>query len=129
NRIGRNAASHACNTWWTPPDITITDDVETDVPARLLARALGGTVTDTTVDTGVYSHAVPMLNPQVGVNLPSFSVASILGTASWLFAGCRVNSFRMFQQGDQRVQYEANILGSGKFTNPHGLMSLPALAA
>lgn len=127
NRAGRNAASHACNTWWTPLELPLTDDIETDVPARLMARAFGGSVTDTLVDTGVYDHTFPLLNPQTGVNLPSFSMAALLGSASWLFSGCRVNGFRMFQQGDQRVQYEANVMNSGKFTTPHGLTSLPGL--
>lgn len=128
-RIGRNAPSHLCSTYWTHPEIAIQDDVDTDVPGRLFRRALGGSVTDTLVATGVYDHTFAMLNPQVGVNLPNFSVAALLGAASFLFAGCRVDSFRVSQQGANRPQYEANIVGSGKHTNPHGLTSLPALAS
>lgn len=127
NRIGRNEASHLCNVYWSHPEMQINDDVETGVPARLFRRALGGTSTPTTVDTGVYDHEFAMLNPQVGVNLPSFSMAALLGDASFLFAGCRVDRFRISQVNNERVQYEANIVGSGKFTRPHGLTSLPAL--
>lgn len=127
-RIGRNAASHLCNTYWSHYEMSLQDDVETDVPGRLCRRALGGAVTDTLVVAGVYSHTFAMLNPQVGVNLPSFSVPVLLGAASFLFAGCRVDRFKIMQQNNERVQYEADILGSGKFTTPHGLAALPALA-
>lgn len=127
-RIGRNAASHLCNTYWSHFEMSVQDDVETDVPGRIFRRALGGAVTDTLVSAGVYDHSFAMLNPQVGVNLPSFSVPVLLGAASFLFAGCRVDRWKVMQQNNERVQYEADILGSGKFTQPHGLVSLPALA-
>lgn len=128
-RVGRNFASHLCSHYWTHPEIGIQDDVETDVPGRLFRRALGGSVTDTLVETGVYDHTFAMLNPQVGVDLPSFSMATLLGAASFLFSGCRVDTFRVSQEGANRVQYEAGIIGSGKHANPHGLTSLPGLAA
>jgi hypothetical protein len=130
NRVGRNFASHLCATYWTHPEVGIQDDVETDVPARLFRRGLGGSVTDTVVSAGaVWDHTFPMLNPQIGVDLPSFSIATLLGAASYLFSGCRVDSYRVSQEGSNRVQYEAGIVGSGKFANPHGLTSLPGLAA
>lgn len=128
-RIGRNAASHLCNTYWSHFEMSIEDDIETGVPARLFRRALGGAVTDTVVTSGqTWEHEFAMLNPQVGVNLPSFSVPVLLGAASFLFAGCRVDRFRVSQQNNERVRYQADIVGSGKFTTPHGLTSLPALA-
>lgn len=106
----------------------VQDDVETGVPARLFARALGGSITDTLVATGVYDHTFAMLNPQIGVNLPSFGAAVELGDASFLFHGCRVDRFKVMQQNNERVTYECDITGSGKFTNPHGLTSLPGLS-
>lgn len=128
-RIGRNAASHLCNTYWSHFQMSVQDDIETGVPARFFARALGGSVTDTLVATGVYDHEFAMLNPQIGVNLPSFGAAVELGDASFLFHGCRVDRFKVMQQNNERVTYECEIVGSGKFTNPHGLTSLPGLAA
>jgi hypothetical protein len=109
--------------------MSVQDDIETGVPARFFARALGGSVTDTLVATGVYDHEFAMLNPQIGVNLPSFGAAVELGDASFLFHGCRVDRFKVMQQNNERVTYECEIVGSGKFTNPHGLTSLPGLAA
>lgn len=128
-RIGRNAASHLCNTYWSHFQMSVQDDIETGVPARFFARALGGSVTDSLVATGVYDHEFAMLNPQIGVNLPSFGAAVELGDASFLFHGCRVDRFKVMQQNNERVTYECEIVGSGKFTNPHGLTSLPGLAA
>lgn len=128
NRVGRNAASHTCNTYWSNPQYGIADDAETDVPARLFRRALGGAVTDTLVATGVYDHTFAILNPASSSILPSFGMVSLLDVASFLFHGCMVDRFKISQQGSNRVQYEADIVGSGKFTNPHGLSSLPALA-
>ena len=129
-RSGRNAPSHQCNTYWSHPEISLQDDVETDVPARIFRRALGGAVTDTVVVAAqVWDHTFAMLNPQIGTDLPSFSVASLLGSASFLFAGCRVDRFKVSQQNNDRVQYEADIVGSGKFANPHGLTALPGLAS
>lgn len=127
-RIGRNAASHLCNTYWSHFQMQIQDDVETGVPAHIFARALGGSVTDTLASPGVYDHTFAMLNPQIGVNLPSFGTAVQLGDASFLFHGCRVDKLKISQQNNDRVVYEADVIGSGKFTNPHGLTSLPGLA-
>jgi hypothetical protein len=127
-RIGRNAASHTCSTYWSNPQYSIKDDIETGVPARLFARALGGSVTDSLVETGVYDHTFAILDPLVGSVLPSFSMASLLGAASFLFAGMMVERVKFSQKGSDRAVYEADVIGSGKFTNPHGLASLPALA-
>lgn len=127
NLVGRNAASHTCSTYWSNPAYGLNEDVETDVPARLFRRCLGGSVTDTLVETGVYDHTFPILSPQVGSILPSFSMVSLLDVASFLFAGMMVESFKVSQQGSQRAKFDAQLVGSGKFTNPHGLTGLPAL--
>ena len=126
-RIGRNAASHVCNEYWKNSGYQLKDDIETGVPARLFRRALGGSVADTTVATGVYNHVFSILSPQVGSILPPFSMASLLGSASFLFAGMMVDRFKVSQKNSERAVYEADIVGSGKFTKPHGLSSLPAL--
>jgi len=129
NKSGHTAPTHLCNHYWVPGQIGFGDDAETAVPGRLFRRALGGSVTNTTVDTGVYDHTFAILPPQTGSILPSFGVAELLDTASFLLHGCMVERFKVSQQGDARAQYECDIVNSGKFTTPHGLSSLPELAA
>lgn len=130
NRQGMNAPTHLCNHYWKPGEYGFADDAETDVPARLFRRGLGGSVTDTVVSAGaVWDHTFPILQPQIGNILPSFGMASLLGAASYLLHGCMVDSFKVSQKGDDRARFEAGIINSGKFTNPHGLTSLPELAA
>lgn len=130
NRVGVNAPTHLCPTYWSHPELGVNDDVETDNPARLFRRCLGGAVTDTVVVAStVWDHTFAILSPQVGDVLPSFNIASLLGAASYLFAGCMVDRFKVSQKNADRVQYEADIVGSGKFTNPHGLTGLPAFAS
>src|SRR5436190_23820169 len=53
-KSGHTAPTHLCNHYWSPANVGFGDDVETNTPARMFARALGGTVTDTLVETGVY---------------------------------------------------------------------------
>lgn len=119
-RIGRNAPSHQCNTYWSPTQISIKDDVETGVPANLLRRGLGGSSTPTLVTAGVYDHEFAILPPQIGDVLPSFSMMAVLGAADYLLAGLMVNKTKWSQKNGDRVQHETDIVGSGKFTNPSG---------
>ncbi len=130
NRVGVNAATHLCPTYWSHPEVGVNDDVETDNPARLFKRCLSGAVTDTVVSAGaVWDHTFAILSPQVGDVLQSFNVASLLGAASYLLGGCMVERFKVSQKNADRVQFEADIVGSGKFTAPHGLTSLPAFVS
>lgn len=129
-RSGQNAPTHLCNHYWMPGQYGFADDAETDVPARMLRRAMGGSVTNTLVDTGVYDHEFAILQPQIGSILPSFGMVSLLSPASFLLHGCMVDRFKLSQKkGDERAQAEWDIVNSGKFTTPHGLSSLPELAA
>lgn len=129
NRLGRNAPSHLCKTYWSHGEFAVRDDIETSLPARLFRRALGGSVTDTEVtEDEVWEHEFAILPPQTSDILPSFGWATKHDEADWLLDGCMVDRFRIFQQNADRVQYEADIVQSGKFTTPHGLTSLPALA-
>lgn len=126
-KSGHTAPTHLCNHYWSPAMFPFRDDVETNVPARLFARSLGGTVTDALVATGVYDHSFAILQPQVGSILPSMGVTSLLDAASFLCHGCMVDRFKVSQKGDERAQYEADLVNSGKFAEPHGLTGLPEL--
>jgi hypothetical protein len=128
NRVGQDAPTHLCNTYWSHGQVGLTDDVETDVPARQFRRTLGGSVTDTVVSAGaVWDHEFAILPRATSDFLPSFNVATLLGAASYLLAGCRMERFKVSQKNADRVMYEGDILTGGKFTNPHGLTSLPNL--
>lgn len=127
-RSGHTAATHLCPHYWSPGKIGFSDDLETNTPARLARRGLGGSSTNTLVATGVYDHEFGILPPQTGSILPSFGVAGLLDAASFLMHGCMVDSFKISGGGDKRAQFESSIVNSGKFTNPHGLSSLPELA-
>lgn len=129
NRVGVDAPTHLCSTYWGHGELSLKDDVETDVPARLFRRALGGSVTDTVVSAGaVWDHTFAILPRATSDVLPSFSLASILGAASFLLSGCMIDRFKVSQKNSERVQHETDIVTGGKFTNPHGLTSLPSLA-
>ena len=127
NRVGRNAASHQCNTYWSSSQVSVKDDLQTGAPARLLRRGLGGSVTDTLVTAGVYDHEFAILPPQIGDVLPSFNILAVLGAADFRLGGLMVNKFKISQKNAERVQHEFDIVGSGKFTNPSGITPFPTL--
>lgn len=127
-RVGKNAATHLCNNYWAHFEASVKDDLDSNVPARLARRALGGNVTTTLVATGVYDHEFAILPPQIGDILPSFDLISVLGAADFLMAGVMVDKFKASQKNADRVQYEAALIGSGKFTNPSAI-AMPAQAA
>jgi hypothetical protein len=128
-KSGHTAPTHLCNHYWSPGQVGFGDDVETNTPARMFRRCLGGAVTDTLVEAGVYDHSFGILQPQIGSILPSFGVVSLMDAASYLLHGCMMERFKVSQKGDERAQYEGDIVNSGKFTNPHGLTSLPELVS
>ena len=121
-RLGRNAPTHLCNTYWTHAEMSIKDDLNSGVPAMITRRGAGGTATSTLVATGVYDKEFAILPPQIGSNLPSFDIITQLGAADFLIAGIMTDKLKFAQKGAERVQYEAGLLGSGKFTNPSGIV-------
>ena len=64
----------------------------------------------------------------MGDVLPSFNIVAILGASDFLLAGCMTDSIKFSQKNAERVQYEANLVGSGKFTNPSLITPFPAMA-
>lgn len=124
---GHEFATQWCANYLTHPAVTFTDDVNYAIAGRLALRALGGTVTTAQQGgTTAYKHSCSMLPIASGRQYPSFAMAAELGGASHRFAGCVVDRFRLSQNRADRPQYSADIVGSGKFTTPHGLTSLPS---
>lgn len=117
-----------CNQYWTPVAAGFSDQANFDLHGRLALRAVGGAVTDATVVASVaFSHTANMLAKSVGLQLPSSTVISELGGASFLFAGCVVERFRLSQEGVNPVIAQFDLLGSGKHRSPHAVTSLPAV--
>lgn len=124
---GHEFATAICNEYWSPPALSLQDRAGFDLAGRLLLRALGGAVTDTTVVASTaYKHAANMLPIASGLQLPGSTVISELGGASFLFPGCVVDRVRMSQEGVAPVQLQFDLLGTGKHRSPHAVTSLPA---
>jgi hypothetical protein len=124
---GHEFATQWCANYISHPAATFTDDINYGIAGRLALRALGGTVTTAQQGaTTAYKHSCNMLSISSGRQYPSFSMAAELGGASYRFAGVVVDRFRMSQNRADRPQYSADLVGSGKFTTPHGLTSLPS---
>lgn len=119
-----------CNQYWAPPAASFSDQANFGLHGRLALRSVGGTVADTTVVAAVaFKHAANMLAKSVGLQYPSSTVISELGGASFLFAGCVVERFRLSQEGVQPVVAQFDLPGSGKHRSPHAVTSLPAVPA
>jgi hypothetical protein len=124
---GHEFATYQCNTYWSPIAAALGDEVNFELFGRLALRAVGGTVTDTTLQaSAAYKHAANMLPIASGLQLPSSTIISELGGASFLFPGCVVERFRMSQEGANPVQVAFDMIGSGKHRSPHAVTSLPA---
>lgn len=132
NRSGNSSefATVQCNQYWLPPAASFQDQANFDLAGRLALRGVGGAVTDTTVVAAVaFRHAANMLSKTVGLQYPSSTVISELGGASFLFAGCVVDRFRLSQEGTNPVLAQFDLLGSGKHRSPHAVAALPAVPA
>lgn len=126
---GHEFATYHCVTYTTHPGVTITDDVNFELAGRLLLRSLGGTVTATQQGaTAAYKHTCNMLPVASGRQLPSMNVISELGGITFRMPGHVVQSYTLSQTRADRPRFSCELVGSGKFTTPHGVSSLPATA-
>ncbi len=128
-RAGSEFASAICNTYWEPTQLAVQGEGDFAAMGRLALRAVGGTITDTTVvSAAAFKHSAPMLSSASSLQLPSFNmIAAVEGSgASYLYTGCVVDRFRMEKQAGQVAQMSFDVLGSGKHRSPHGISSLPA---
>ena len=123
---GHEFATTWCANYLTHPAVTFTDDVNYGIAGRLALRALGGAITTAQQGgTAAYKHSANMLAVASGRQYPSFAMAAELGGATHRFAGMVVDRFSLSQNRADRPQYSVDVVGSGKFTTPHGLTSLP----
>ena len=116
DRIGQGDEfpRQARGNYWSQPKWQISDVLNTGLAALFFARALGGTVTDTLVATGVYDHTFSHQEDGAGRQLPSSSVVQSVGGQDWLFPGVVVGAFGVSQEGANPPQFTADLVGSGK---------------
>ena len=122
---GHEFPTYQCITYVTHPAISITDQMNPFIGGRLALRALGGTITSSNPNGTTYKHTNKLLPVASGRQLPGTSAALLLGGASFKFHGMVVDRFRLSQTGAEVPQYQCDLVGTGKFTNPHGLSGLP----
>jgi hypothetical protein len=116
---GHEFPTRQCPTYIGHPAISFTDDINVDYAGRLLMRALGGVVTDAQQGgTAAWKHSNSMLDALVSRQLPSTSMISQLGGASFRLDGMVVDRYRLSQNRADPPQYAVDLVGSGKFVNP-----------
>lgn len=126
--------------YWTQPVLTLGEKANAENMALMLIRALSGTVTsgetafmpDGTTPTptgGPYEHIALMQTAEQGRQLVSFNVITQGGYRSdaargmdMRFPGCVVDSFQMGQNRGEYPTWSAEIVGSGKYITPSGLV-------
>jgi hypothetical protein len=127
---GHEFETYACPTYVTHPAFSLTDDVNVSYFGRLALRAVGGTVTTAQQEaTAAYKHSAKQLLASTSLQLPSSTLISLLGGASFRVAGMVVDRFRLSQNRADVPQCAVDLIGTGDFTTPHGVTSLPATAS
>lgn len=132
-RAGTEFATTQCNTYWNATTIPVAGEVDfNSIMARLWLRAVGGTITDTTVVTAAaFKHSAPMLPGSSGLQLPSFNaIMDIDGSgADYLYTGLVVDRARLSQDGANVAQCSFDLVGSGKHRTPNAVSSLPSVSS
>ena len=126
--------------YWTQPVLTLGEKANAENMALMLIRALSGSVTsglvammpDGSTPTpvgGPTEHIVLMQSDDQGRQLVSFNVITQGAYRSdaargfdMRFTGCVVDSFQMGQNRGEYPTWSAEIVGSGKYITPSGLV-------
>lgn len=123
---GHSYRTRRCNLYWTQSGAVLSGEMSfNDIIGRLMLRGLGGAVTSTTLTTPATAHRCNQMPIASGHQLFGTSVVQELGAASYLLPGMVVSRFKLSQSGIEPVQYECELIGTGKPINPHGVTSLP----
>jgi hypothetical protein len=102
--------------------MTITGEANSTYLGRLALRSKGGAVVDAQQGgTAAWKHTAKMLDALVSRQLPASSLVSILGGANYRFADMVVDRFRMEATRNEVPRITADLIGSGKFTQPNGI--------
>lgn len=106
-----------CNTYWENPQIEVAGPVDFDMMSRLWLRAVGGTITDTTVvATFAFKHSAPMLPGSTSLVLPaSTGISRLPGSVlSYLYSGMIVGQASLSQNRVDAAEASFTLTGTGK---------------
>jgi hypothetical protein len=123
--LAHTGPTKLCQYNWKEPTLSIAGEIDnfTSFMGRLMLRCAGGTIAITEpVSATVYLHTA---SPIAGHQLPGTSIVYSHDANSFLYAGCVVQRFKFMQEGLAQPTYEIDLIGTGKFTTPHGVTSLP----
>src|SRR5215813_4813903 len=119
---GHEFPTRQCPTYVGHPGFSLTDEINVSYAGRLLMRALGGAVTTAQQGgTAAWKHSCVMLDALVSRQLPSTTMIAEIGGASFRLPGMVVDRYRLEQNRADPPRYSFDLVGSGKFTFPHGV--------
>jgi len=137
---GFEVASTLRPNYWTQPVMALGEEANVENMALMLIRALSGSVTSglvalmpdgltATPAGGPTEHIVLMQHPDAGRQLLSFNVITQGAYRSdaargydFRFMGMVVDSFQMGQNKGETPTWSAEMVGSGKYATPSGLV-------
>src|SRR5262245_25144126 len=119
---GHEFPTRQCPTYEGHPAFTFADEMNVSYAGRHLLRALGGAVTTAQQGgTAAWKHSCIMLDALVSRQLPSTTMIAEIGGASFRLPGMVVDRYRLEQNRADPPRYSFDLVGSGKFTFPHGV--------
>lgn len=116
---GHEFPTRQCPTYVGHPAASFTDEMNVSYAGRLLLRSLGGAVT--TAQQGgsaAWKHSCAMMDALVNRQLPSTTMISELGGASYRLDGMVVDRYTLSQNRADPPQYSVDLVGSGDFVSP-----------
>jgi len=124
-RGGREFAGTVCAvTHWELIPLQLPIPLDFDVCGRLAFRAFGGTMSNTTPETGVRLYTAGMLPKATSRQLPASDLILVNDGYSFLFGDMIVAAMTLSQSGLDRPLATFDLLNTGYFVNPHGVASL-----
>lgn len=117
--------------YWTHPVLTISEEANADMMAKMLFHALGGgdTITPVSGVAGAFEHLFVMQSDAQGLQLPAFTVVGRNGFIAdapnqrgidFTMPGFVPDSFSLGQTRAETPTWSAECVGSGKFLYPSG---------
>ena len=124
-RGGREFAGTVCaGTHWELIPLQLPIPLDFDVCGRLAFRGFGGTMSNSTPETGVRLYTAGMLPKATSRQLPASDIILVNEGYSFLLGDMIVAALTLSQNGLDRPLASFDLLNTGYFVNPHGVASL-----